>query len=68
MILSGNGPRRPRLDGNGEPAISLAQAVGPRGRVIATDLLREMLLGAQGQATHLGRRNLRQEQHGIDKA
>jgi len=36
--------------GAGEPALTLAQAVGPSGRVIATDLVPPMMLGAREQA------------------
>jgi len=44
--------------GGGEPAISLAQAVEPEGRVIATDLVPGMLLGAREHAAWVDRRNL----------
>jgi SAM-dependent methyltransferase len=36
--------------GSGEPALALAKAVGPDGRVVATDLVSEMLLIAQEHA------------------
>jgi len=36
--------------GSGEPAVSVAAAVGPEGRVVATDLLREMLQIAEENA------------------
>lgn len=40
--------------GSGEPALALAKAVGPDGRVVATDLVPEMLVVAQEHA-HLHR-------------
>ena len=39
--------------GSGEPAISLARAVGPQGRVVATDLVPEMLAAAREHARGL---------------
>jgi ubiquinone/menaquinone biosynthesis C-methylase UbiE len=36
--------------GTGEPALSLAKAVGPSGRVVATDLVPEMLEAAHKNA------------------
>lgn len=36
--------------GSGEPALTLAKSVGPAGRVVATDLVPEMLLVAQENA------------------
>jgi SAM-dependent methyltransferase len=39
--------------GTGEPALSLARAVGPRGRVVATDLVPEMLAAAREHARGL---------------
>ncbi len=36
--------------GTGEPALTLAEAVGPQGRVVATDLVPEMLHAAQEHA------------------
>ncbi|MGB7467542.1 MAG: class I SAM-dependent methyltransferase [Candidatus Acidiferrum sp.] len=36
--------------GSGEPALALAKAIGPDGRVVATDLVPEMLLVAQENA------------------
>ncbi|HKW98035.1 MAG TPA: class I SAM-dependent methyltransferase [Bryobacteraceae bacterium] len=44
--------------GSGEPAVSLAQAVGPAGGVLATDLVSDMLLGTRAHAAELGRRNM----------
>lgn len=38
--------------GTGEPALSLARAVGPEGRVVATDLVPEMLATARQKAKH----------------
>ena len=35
--------------GTGEPALSIAKAVGPTGRVVATDMVPEMLEGALAQ-------------------
>jgi ubiquinone/menaquinone biosynthesis C-methylase UbiE len=40
--------------GSGEPALSLARSVGPRGRVLATDLVPEMLQAAQENAKSQG--------------
>ena len=39
--------------GSGEPALSLARAVGPQGRVVATDLVPEMLAAAREHARGL---------------
>jgi ubiquinone/menaquinone biosynthesis C-methylase UbiE len=44
--------------GTGEPALSLAQAVGPQGRVVATDLVPEMLEHARQNAAAHGLYNL----------
>lgn len=44
--------------GSGEPAVSLAQAGGPAGRVFATDLVPVMLLGTRERAAELNRRNM----------
>jgi ubiquinone/menaquinone biosynthesis C-methylase UbiE len=44
--------------GTGEPAITLAKAVGPKGRVIATDLAQGMLEVAQENAHRAGVTNL----------
>jgi ubiquinone/menaquinone biosynthesis C-methylase UbiE len=44
--------------GSGEPALSVAVAVGPQGRVIATDLLREMLQIAEENASGRGIKNI----------
>ena len=44
--------------GSGEPALSVAAAVGPQGRVIATDLLREMLDIAEENASARGIKNI----------
>lgn len=40
--------------GTGEPAIPAARAVGPTGRVIATDLVDEMLAFAREKASRAG--------------
>jgi len=40
--------------GSGEPAISLALAAGPKGRVVATDIVPVMLLGAREHAADRG--------------
>jgi len=40
--------------GSGEPALSVSAAVGPEGRVTATDLLREMLQIAEENASARG--------------
>jgi len=37
--------------GAGEPALQIARAVGPKGRVVATDLVEEMLAGAKRRAS-----------------
>jgi ubiquinone/menaquinone biosynthesis C-methylase UbiE len=44
--------------GSGEPALSVATAVGPQGRVTATDLLREMLQIAEENAYARGIKNI----------
>ncbi|HXI39474.1 MAG TPA: class I SAM-dependent methyltransferase [Bryobacteraceae bacterium] len=44
--------------GSGEPAVSLARAAGPKGRVVATDIVPEMLLGAQEHAADRGGGNV----------
>lgn len=44
--------------GTGEPALSVAKAVGPKGRVIATDLVPEMLEAARINAASEGLVNL----------
>lgn len=44
--------------GSGEPALSVSAVVGPQGRVIATDLLREMLQIAEENAAARGLRNM----------
>lgn len=44
--------------GSGEPALSVAAAVGPQGRVFATDLIREMLQIAEENAAARGLRNI----------
>jgi enediyne biosynthesis protein CalE5 len=44
--------------GTGEPSLSLARAVGPKGRVVATDLVPEMLAAAQQNADTQGLRNM----------
>jgi SAM-dependent methyltransferase len=44
--------------GSGEPALALAKAVGPGGRVVATDLVPEMLLTAQENAQARGLANM----------
>jgi len=44
--------------GTGEPSLSLAVAVGPQGRVVATDLVREMLQVAEEIAAARGIRNI----------
>jgi ubiquinone/menaquinone biosynthesis C-methylase UbiE len=50
--------------GAGEPALSIARAVGPEGRVVATDLVDDMLAGARRRATAAGLDNL--ECHIVD--
>jgi ubiquinone/menaquinone biosynthesis C-methylase UbiE len=44
--------------GTGEPALSLARAVGPQGRVVATDLVPQMLEAARQNAAAQGLDNL----------
>ena len=44
--------------GSGEPALSVATAVGPQGRVTATDLLREMLHIAEENASARNIKNI----------
>jgi len=44
--------------GSGEPALSVSAAIGPQGRVIATDLLLEMLEVAQENAAARGLTNI----------
>ena len=44
--------------GAGEPALSIAALVGEHGRVFATDLCPEMMLGARRRAAAQGRRNI----------
>ena len=44
--------------GSGEPALSVAAAVGPQGRVTATDLLPEMLQIAEENASARGIKNI----------
>jgi len=44
--------------GSGEPSLSIAEAVGPTGRVIATDLVPEMLASAQENSVARGLQNM----------
>lgn len=44
--------------GSGEPAVSLALAAGSGGRVVATDIVPDMLLGAREHAADRGRDNV----------
>jgi SAM-dependent methyltransferase len=44
--------------GTGEPALSLAQAVGPQGRVIATDMVPEMIEAARQNAAAMRLANM----------
>jgi len=44
--------------GTGEPALSLAEAVGPQGRVVATDLVPQMLEAARQNAAARGLNNI----------
>ena len=44
--------------GGGEPAISVAQRVGPTGRVIDTDLVEDMLVHARAHAQQAGLNNI----------
>jgi ubiquinone/menaquinone biosynthesis C-methylase UbiE len=44
--------------GTGEPALSIAKAVGPSGRVVATDMVPEMLDGARENASSQGLSNM----------
>jgi ubiquinone/menaquinone biosynthesis C-methylase UbiE len=45
--------------GVGEPALSIARLVGPQGQVTATDLVAQMLAGAERRAGEQGLRNMR---------
>jgi len=45
--------------GTGQPALSIAERLGPRGEVVATDLVSEMLAGAKRRAAASGRSNIR---------
>jgi ubiquinone/menaquinone biosynthesis C-methylase UbiE len=61
LEVAGIGPGMACLDlasGTGEPALSIAAAVGPLGRVIATDLVAEMLAGARRRAAGKGLANM----------
>ena len=54
------GPDLKGLDlasGPGDPALSIAQIVGPKGRVTATDQSEEMVAGAMGRASRRGIKN-----------
>jgi len=44
--------------GSGEPALTIAEAVGPKGQVVATDLVPEMLAVARENAQRLGLSNI----------
>jgi SAM-dependent methyltransferase len=44
--------------GTGEPALSIANVVGPNGRVVATDMVPEMLEGARDNALALNLSNM----------
>jgi len=44
--------------GTGEPSLTVAEAVGPQGRVVASDLVPEMLQFAQENAASRGLRNV----------
>jgi ubiquinone/menaquinone biosynthesis C-methylase UbiE len=44
--------------GTGQPALSVAKAVGPSGRVVATDMVPEMLEGARANASAQGLSNI----------
>jgi ubiquinone/menaquinone biosynthesis C-methylase UbiE len=44
--------------GTGQPALSVAKAVGPSGRVVATDMVPEMLEGARTNAATQGLSNM----------
>ena len=45
--------------GTGQPALSIAERLGPRGEVVATDLVSKMLAGAKRRAAASGRSNIR---------
>jgi SAM-dependent methyltransferase len=47
--------------GPGEPAFTIAELVGPGGRVVATDLVEEMLAGTRRRITEQGLRNMTAE-------
>ncbi len=62
MEAAGVGPGLHVLDlasGVGEPALSMAETVGPDGSVTATDLVAEMLAGAERRAGEKGLSNMR---------
>jgi ubiquinone/menaquinone biosynthesis C-methylase UbiE len=52
--------------GAGEPALTLAQIVGPKGSVICTDLVAEMVAAAEHQAARLGLTNMNFRQCAAD--
>ncbi|MBC8242041.1 MAG: methyltransferase domain-containing protein, partial [Alphaproteobacteria bacterium] len=58
IAAAGVAPGHQVLDiasGVGEPALSMAKLVGPDGRVTATDLVANMLAGAERRAREKGR-------------
>jgi SAM-dependent methyltransferase len=62
IAAAGVGPGHHVLDlasGVGEPALSMSELVGPRGSVTATDLVAEMLAGAERRAADQGLSNMR---------
>ncbi|MFP6748666.1 MAG: methyltransferase domain-containing protein [Alphaproteobacteria bacterium] len=62
IAAAGVGPGHHVLDlasGVGEPALSMSELVGPRGSVTATDLVAEMLAGAECRAADQGLSNMR---------
>ncbi|HUG99658.1 MAG TPA: methyltransferase domain-containing protein [Gammaproteobacteria bacterium] len=61
VALAGVAPGHTVLDlatGLGEPALTAARRVGPRGRVLATDMAAAMLRGAAARAEAAGLRNI----------
>jgi SAM-dependent methyltransferase len=62
VAAAGVGPGHHVLDlasGVGEPALSMSGTVGPEGSVTATDLVAEMLVGAERRAAEQGLTNMR---------
>jgi ubiquinone/menaquinone biosynthesis C-methylase UbiE len=52
--------------GSGEPALTIAETVGPSGSVTCTDAVAEMVAAAQGEAQRRGRKNVAFQQCAAD--